>query len=213
MHFVNQLPRPIFGPFAMNDNKQLHPLRNAAAGAVGAVWWYFLLRGLLLLGVGIIFLVKPSLGAVAFAKIIGGLVLADGLITAAAGISGEAESRAWSIIRGLLMLLAGLFVFLQPALVAKFAVTTLMFIIAPFVVINGILEIVASLQGHEEESGKSGSLLSGILTLVLGVLLFITPLSFGVLIVRVLGIVAILIGLILLFLASKFHKLRQRIEG
>jgi hypothetical protein len=34
-----------------------------------------------------------------------------------------------------------------------------------------------------------------------------------VLIVRVLGIVAILIGLILLFLASKFHKLRQRIEG
>jgi uncharacterized membrane protein HdeD (DUF308 family) len=197
----------------MNDNKQLHPLRNAAAGAVGAVWWYFLLRGLLLLGVGIIFLVKPGLGAVAFAKIIGGLVLVDGVITAFAGITGSAESRFSAIIRGVLSALAGLFVFLQPALVAKLAATTVMFIIAPFVVINGILEIVASLRGHEEESGKSGSLLSGILTLVLGVLLFITPLFFGLLIVRILGIVAILIGLILLFLASKFHKLQQRIQG
>jgi hypothetical protein len=43
------------------------------------------------------------------------------------------------------------------------------------------------------------------------VLLFVTPLTFGLLIVRVLGIVAI--ALILLFLASKFRKLRHRLEG
>jgi uncharacterized membrane protein HdeD (DUF308 family) len=193
----------------MTNYEQRHPLRNAAAGAVGAVWWYFLLRGLLLLGVGIVFLVNPGLGAVAFAKIIGGMLLIDGVITAIAGITGSAESRFTAVIRGLLSALAGLFVFLQPALVAKLAVTTVLFIIAPFVVINGILEIVASFRNRE--SGKKGSLLSGVLTLILGLLLFLTPLFFGLLIVRVLGIVAILIGLILLFLASKFHKLRQRI--
>lgn len=38
-----------------------------------------------------------------------------------------------------------------------------------------------------------------------------TPLTFGILIVRVLGIVAILIALILLFLASKFRKLQGHI--
>jgi uncharacterized membrane protein HdeD (DUF308 family) len=197
----------------MTNYEQRHPLRNAAAGAVGAVWWYFLLRGLLLLGVGIVFLVNPGLGAVAFAKIIGGLLLIDGVITAIAGITGSAESRFTAVIRGLLSALAGLFVFLQPALVAKLAVTTVLFIIAPFVVINGILEIVASFRSRVEESGKKGSLLSGVLTLILGLLLFLTPLFFGLLIVRVLGIVAILIGLILLFLASKFRKLRRRIEG
>jgi uncharacterized membrane protein HdeD (DUF308 family) len=197
----------------MTNYEQRHPLRNAAAGAVGAVWWYFLLRGLLLLGVGIVFLVNPGLGAVAFAKIIGGLLLIDGVITAIAGITGSAESRFTAVIRGLLSALAGLFVFLQPALVAKLAVTTVLFIIAPFVVINGILEIVASFRSRVEESGKKGSLLSGVLTLILGLLLFLTPLFFGLLIVRVLGIVAILIGLILLFLASKFHNLRQRIGG
>jgi uncharacterized membrane protein HdeD (DUF308 family) len=197
----------------MTNYEQRHPLRNAAAGAVGAVWWYFLLRGLLLLGVGIVFLVNPGLGAVAFAKIIGGLLLIDGVITAIAGITGSAESRFTAVFRGLLSALAGLFVFLQPALVAKLAVTTVLFIIAPFVVINGILEIVASFRSRVEESGKKGSLLSGVLTLILGLLLFLTPLFFGLLIVRVLGIVAILIGLILLFLASKFRKLRRRIEG
>jgi uncharacterized membrane protein HdeD (DUF308 family) len=195
----------------MTNYEQRHPLRSAAAGAVGAVWWYFLLRGLLLLGVGIVFLVNPGLGAVAFAKIIGGLLLIDGVITAVAGITGSTESRMSAIIRGVLSALAGLFVFLQPALVAKLAVTTVLFIVAPFVVINGVLEIVHSLRSREEESGKQGSLLSGVLTLILGVLLFVTPLTLGLLIVRVLGIVAILIGLILLFLASKFRKLQQRI--
>jgi hypothetical protein len=46
----------------MTNNERSHPLRNAAAGAVDAVWRYFLPRSLLLLGVGIIFLVKPGLG-------------------------------------------------------------------------------------------------------------------------------------------------------
>lgn len=195
----------------MTDDNRSHSLRTAAAGAVGAVWWYFLLRGLLLLGVGVVFLVKPDLGAVTFAKIIGGLLLVDGVITAAAGINGSAESRISAIVRGVLSALAGLFVFLQPALVAKLAATTVLFIVAPFVVINGVLEIVATFRSRDEESGKKGSLLSGILTLILGVLLFVTPLTFGLLIVRVLGIVAILIALILLFLASRFRKLRNRI--
>lgn len=111
---------------------------------------------MLLLGVGIFFLIKPDLGAVTFAKIIGGLMLMDGAITAFAGISGSAESRLSAIIRGMLSALAGLFIFLQPALIAKLAVTTVLFIVAPFVVINGVLEVLHSFRGREDESGKQG---------------------------------------------------------
>ncbi len=186
-------------------------IRHAAAGAVGALWWYFLLRGLLVLGAGIFVLLKPGLSAVAFTQVIGVLVLVDGMLSVLAGFAGRAESRVWSIVRGLLMVAAGLFVLLQPALVAKLAVTTVLFIVAPLVVLNGLLEIVASFRGRDGASGRQGSLLSGTLTLILGVLLFIAPISFGVLIVRVLGIVAILIGLVLLFLAFKFRKLGKRI--
>lgn len=195
----------------MTHDKESQALRAAAAGAVGAVWWYFLLRGLLLLGVGIVFLLNPRPGAEAFAKIIGVLLLVDGAITAATGFSGSAKSRMPAIVRGILSMLAGLFVFLQPALVAKLAMTTVILIVAPFVVINGILEITASFRSKEDKSGIEASLLSGILTLVLGVMLIVTPLFFGLLLVRVLGIVAILIALVLLFLATRFRKLRQRI--
>jgi uncharacterized membrane protein HdeD (DUF308 family) len=196
----------------MMTSERPQPLRDAAAKAVGAVWWYFLVRGLLLLGAGIFVLLKPGLSAVGFAQVIGVVVLVDGALAVVAGIAGSAESRFWSIVRGVLMVIGGLFVFLQPALVARLAVTTVFYIIAPLVVINGILEVVASFRGREK-SGKKASLLSGVLTLIFGVLLFLAPLSFGVLIVSVLGIVAILIGLILLFLAFKFRKLRNRIEG
>ena len=60
--------------------------------------------------------------------------------------------------------------------------------------------------------GEGQSLLGGILSLAFGVLLFLAPIFFGLLIVRILALAAILFGLVLLFLAFKFRKLRNAIK-
>ena len=190
------------------------PIRLAASRAVGAVWWYFLIRGLIVLAAGGFMLLQPDLTLVALARVVAVLVIVDGILAFAAAFTGQAESRFWSVIRGVLLLAAGLFVFLQPALVSSAAIKTVFFIVAPFVILSGVLEIKSALKGNEESSEEQGSWISGILMTLFGIALIIGPVFFGELVVRILGIITIVIAIVLLFLAMKFRKLKNRItEG
>lgn len=190
----------------------MQPNRLAASQAVGAVWWYFLLRGLLLLGLGLFMIFDPGLTVVAFAQVIAVFLIIDGLLVLATGFTGQAESRFWSVLRGLLMLVGGLFIFLQPALVASIAMKTVLFIVAPFVILSGVMEIVNHFKQEDAKSGGRSSLLGGLLTALIGLLLILAPLFFGELIVRILGILVLLMSFPLLFLAFNFRKLKRQIK-
>jgi uncharacterized membrane protein HdeD (DUF308 family) len=185
------------------------PLGQFAAKAAGSLWWYFLLRGLLLICVGLYVLFRPGLSAVAFVQVLGFLFLLDGILALIAGIMGRTPSRCATMIRGVFMALVGLFIFAQPTLVAILAITTVLCVVAFFAILNGILEIIAAVRDRGESEGEGSSFLGGILSVVFGVLLFLAPLAFGLLIVRILGIAALFIGVILVVLAFKFRKLRS----
>ena len=197
----------------MPESNNLKPARQFASSTLGVVWWYFLVRGLLSLAVGLFLLFKPDLGAKAFAQVIGVLILVDGLLSIVAGIKGQSESRGWTILRGLLLALLGIFVFSQPAFIASITVTTVLYIISAFVLIAGILEIAAVIKGHHDPEAKTPSLLGGVLTIAFALLLFFAPISFGLMIVRIIGVVTILIGAILLFVAMKSRKLQNHIKS
>lgn len=189
------------------------PVRQFATKAVGSLWWFFLLRGLLVLVVGLYVLLRPGLSAVAFAQVLGFLFLIDGVLAIVAGIMGRTPSRVATIARGFLLALLGIFIFAQPVLVAGFTIITVLYVVAFFAILNGIMEIVAALGDRSEAEGEGSSLLGGVLSVGFGVLLIFAPLAFGLLIVRILGSAAILIGVILLFLAFKFRKLRSALKG
>lgn len=194
------------------NTSESQPVRQLATKATGSLWWYFLLRGLLVLGVGIYVLMRPGLSAVAFAQVLGFLFLVDGVLAIAAGIMGRTPSRLATIGRGALLALLGIFVFAHPAFVTGVAVKTVLYAVAFFVTLSGVLEIISAFRDKGEPEGEGSSLMGGVLSLAFGVLLFFAPISFGLLIVRILGIAAILIGLVLLFLAFKFRKLRNAIK-
>jgi len=187
--------------------------RQLAAKATGSLWWYFLLRGLLVLGVGIYVLARPGLTAVAFAQVLGFLFLVDGALAIVAGVMGRTPSRLATIGRGVLLALLGIFVFAHPAFVTSVAVTTVLYVVAFFVTLSGVLEIISAVRDKGEPEGEGSSLLGGVLSVAFGALLFFAPIFFGLLIVRILGIAAILIGLVLLFLALKFRKLRSALRN
>jgi uncharacterized membrane protein HdeD (DUF308 family) len=188
------------------------PVRQFAANAVRSLWWYFLLRGLLVLGVGIYVLVNPGISAVALAQVLGLLALVDGFLAVVAGIMGRTPSRLAMIGRGVLLALLGIFVFAHPAFVTGVAITTVLYLVALFVIASGVLEIIGAIRDKSEPDGEGSSLLGGVLSVAFGILLVFAPISFGLLMVRILSIAAILIGVILLFLAFKFRKLRNAIN-
>ena len=194
------------------SSENMSPDRLAASNAVGAVWWYFLIRGLLILAAGIFVLLNPDQTAVFFAQVVGVLVLIDGILAIVAGVMGRAKSRLWSLARGAITVSLGLFVVMKPDLIASLAMKTVFFIIGPIVILSGIFEIVRTVRARRESREGVGSFLSGILAVAIGVLLIVAPIFYGLFLIRLLAIGAILFAVVLLFLALRFRKLAKKVE-
>lgn len=189
------------------------PLREVATAAVSALWWYSLLRGILLLVLGAYLLIKPGLSAVAFAQVLGILLLAEGILAFAAGVMGRTESRGWTIVRGVLLALLGAFVLAQPVLVAGLAATTILYLVAFGAILGGILDVVAAIRERKEIEGEGWLVLRGLVGVAFGVLLLIAPIAFGLVIIRVLGAITLLAGIVLVILSFRIRTLRKTLKG
>ena len=74
---------------------------------------------------------------------------------------------------------------------------------------TGILEITAGLAARKEVEGAGSLVVIGVLAVLFGVLLLMAPLAFGQLIVRILGAYAIVFGISLITLAFRVRRLGQ----
>lgn len=196
----------------MHDTDSTPPLRAAAASAVSALWWYTLFRGLLLIGLGSYMLIRPGLSAVALAQVLGILLLAEGALAILAGLIGRTTSRGWTITRGIILGLLGIFVLAQPALVAGLAVTTVLFLVAFSAILGGALDIVAAIRERKEIEGEGWLILRGVVTTAFGVLLLLAPLAFGLIMIQILGALACVAGMVLVSLAFRIRKLKKAVK-
>jgi uncharacterized membrane protein HdeD (DUF308 family) len=179
--------------------------RERAAQAIGRLWWLPLLRGILLLILGSYALLRPGMTIGALAQVIGIFVIVDGGLAILAGIFGEVPSRSWVIVRGVLEILVGLFVFANPLLISGITATALLYILAFTAILCGIMEIVAAIQDRKEIDGEGWLIFGGALTVLFGVFVLMAPLSFGLLVVRVLGGFAIFSGVSLILFAFRLR--------
>jgi uncharacterized membrane protein HdeD (DUF308 family) len=184
---------------------------SPAAEAMKRLWWLPLLRGVLLVLVGGYALFQPGMTVAVLTQVIALFVILDGILTLVAGLVGQIPSRLWVIVRGVLEILVGLFVFAYPMLVAGTAATILLFCLAFAAISGGIMEIIAAIQARRQIDGAGWIILGGVLAVLFGVLILLAPLTFGAFIVRVLGIFAILSGVSLIVFAFRVRQLGRRL--
>jgi uncharacterized membrane protein HdeD (DUF308 family) len=180
------------------------------------LWWLPLLRGVLLIIIGLYALLTPGMTVAALMRVAGVFVILDGILAVAAGIAGETSSRGWTIARGAVGILVGIFVFAHPYAIAGIAATMLLTIIALVIVVAGVMEIVGAVRDRHEIEGEGWLILGGALAVLFGVLVFIAPISFGRLIVQILGVYAIIFGISLVsvaFRVRRFGKALVRAAG
>jgi len=130
----------------------------------------------------------------------------DGAFTLAAAFGGRARgSRAWLIARGVAGILTGIIAVVWPGITAL----ALLWLIAFWAVATGLLEIVAAFQLRKEMRHEWLLALSGALSVLFGILLFVWPAA-GVLTLTVLiGIAAIAFGVTLLILGLRLRQMRR----
>jgi uncharacterized membrane protein HdeD (DUF308 family) len=192
----------------MSDASLASP-RMRAAESISSLWWLMLLRGILLAILGVYALARPGMTLVTFTQVLGVFVLLDGIFAVVAGALGWAESRGWTIARGVLGILVGLFVFAHPVIVGAIAATIVLLIVAIQAIVVGVLDIVVAIRERERIEGEGWLMLGGALSIIFGAILLTAPFASSLILIRVLGAFAIVFGIEMIvgsFRVRKFGK-------
>ena len=172
-------------------------------------WWVLLLRGIILIVIGVLAFFAPS----TFAIFVGAYMLVDGFSMTASGITDQpgGENRWVLLIIGILGIIAGLLLLFYPTL----GLLTLTYVIAAWAVVTGVLTVVAAVRVREEIDNEWWLIISGVLAVIFGVLVFLggeRGLVAGAwAIATVFGVFAILVGILSIVLAFRVRDFGTRI--
>jgi len=168
-------------------------------------WWAVTLRGALAVLFGILALIWPGVTVVVLVALFGAYALVDGVIalgTAAFGGARAAGRRGWLILEGVVGVITGIITFAWPGITAL----ALLWVIAFWAIFTGVLEIISAIRLRREMEGEWMLILSGVLSVVFGLLLAIWPGAGALTLVVLIGIYAIIFGIALIVLGLRMRR-------
>jgi uncharacterized membrane protein HdeD (DUF308 family) len=165
-------------------------------------WWALAVRGALAIVFAIVAFVLPWIAATALVLVFGAYAFVDGIFALIAGLRAARHHgrSAPLLIVGVLNLVIGVLVFLWPLA----ALVALVYVIAIWAIITGGLLIAAGI-ALIRHSGEWLLVLGGIVSVLLGIVLFFAPGAGIVAISWWLGIYALLFGIALLATAFRIR--------
>ena len=175
----------------------------SAARALTQHWWVVLLRGVLAILFGVMAFAWPGVTLAVLILLWGAYALIDGIFEVVAGIRGKWGSL---VLLGLVGIAAGIVAFVWPGLTA----ITLVWVFAFWAIVAGVLQISAAIRLRKEIQGEWLWILSGLCTVLLGVLLMLFPGAGALSVVWLIASLAVAWGILLVMLAFKLKGLGAR---
>lgn len=180
-------------------------VKTGLADRLSAVWWVYLLRGLLAAAIGLYALLSPTATVEALVRLIGILLLLD----AASGLIGTIRSsdRGANLYTVLIGAAAGLVLLFWPAATARAALILFGAWLGIFGL--GLIFVARKLGGAD---GRNTTIMTGgAIALLLGVVLILWPGVGTVTFSWMFGLTALLMGAVFLFLAIRLRRVAKRL--
>jgi uncharacterized membrane protein HdeD (DUF308 family) len=172
-------------------------------------WWVIALRGLAAVLFGVLAFAWPGITLAVLVLLFGAYALVDGILGLIAAFRGDAQHRWAMALEGVVSVLAGLAAFAWPGLTAL----VLLYIIAFWAIVTGVLEIVAAFRLRRVINNELGLAIGGILSVLFGIVLLVAPGAGALAVVFLIGAYAIIFGLALLALAWRLREHHQQLAG
>ena len=171
-------------------------------------WWAVALRGLAAVIFGILALIWPGETFFVLVILFGAYALVDGIFAVVSAIRGRTAIRDWGwlLVEGIIGILIGVVTFFSTSTTALF----LLYLIAFWAIITGIAEIVQAVQLRRTIPNEWALILGGAASVIFGVLLLLFPGTGALAIVWLIGIYAIIFGILLLALAWRLRGMQQQ---
>ena len=177
------------------------------AGFFGRSWWVLLLRGLFAVVLGLLVFTKPvwTLGVVMMAFSL--YVLVEGASNLFAAMMGwrYRDDRWLLLLEGLVAIGVGIITLRTPAITA----ILLVFLIAAWALITGVLKIIEAVRLRREIPGEAWLMLGGVASVLFALVVMVRPLAGALAMVRLIGAFALILGMSEIMLSFKVRRARQ----
>jgi len=158
------------------------------------IWWVFLLQGLAGILLGVMLITAPGATLVVLATFLGFYWLITGVLALVRVFADRSVPWLWSLLVGIVGILAGIFVVRHPLLAALTVLTALVIILGVQGLVMGMLEIISGCKG-----GGLGSFVLGVINVLVELLLLGSPVAAALAVPVVFGALLLVqgVGLIL----------------
>jgi uncharacterized membrane protein HdeD (DUF308 family) len=177
-------------------------VQSTARFFVGS-WWLVLLRGILAVLFGVLALAHPLAAMVAIVALFGVWAFIDGATALALVISGW---HSWRLaVAGLAGIAVALLTLFRPGLTA----VGLYAAVAFWAIARGLLEITVAIELRHQIKGELWLILGAVSSLIFGVLMIAMPLAGVLALAWIVGVYALVFGLLMIGLSFRLHRLAR----
>lgn len=172
-------------------------------------WWLYLMRGVLSIALGVVALVLPGRTLAVVILLFGLFVLINGIVEvfAAIGAAGTNRPWGWRLAAGILGVAAGLAILRWPGITALLV----LFLVGIWAIVIGTIGIVEAIADHRELSRAWLVALIGCVSVLFGIAMFAWPTVGLLTLVYLVGIYAIVYGVLSCVLAFRLRTLPERL--
>jgi uncharacterized membrane protein HdeD (DUF308 family) len=167
-------------------------------------WWLFTVRGVLAVLFGVAALIWPGLTLLALIILWGAYAFFDGAMTLYLTLTHEEWPARWALgLVGVLGVVTGLVALFLPGITAN----ALLLLIAAWALVTGVLQIVDAIRLRKVMTNEWFYVVTGALTVVLGLILIVNPAAGAMAFVITIGVFAILWGVVLVLFSLRLRQL------
>ena len=172
-------------------------------------WWALAFRGVIAILFSIFAFLWPGITLGVLVLLFGVYAFIDGILAIISAVRAVRGHKRWGafLLEGIVGILAALCAWLVPGVTLAF----LVFLIAAWAIVTGILEIVAAIRLRRHIPGEWLLILTGVISIIFGVLLYIAPIAGAIVIVWWIAAYAMIFGILLLILALRLRALHPRL--
>jgi uncharacterized membrane protein HdeD (DUF308 family) len=183
-------------------------LKGRLSDALQHRWTALLWRGIIAIALGLLVWARPGISLKLLIVAFGLWALVDGIVAVWLAFEDRPQqSWGWMLLDGILGIVIGLIALARPGATAL----GLLFLIATWAVLRGILEIIVAISLRKELQGEWRLLVAGIISIVFGGIVFARPGAGLLAVLWIIGFYAVLYGVITVMLAFKARNLGKNL--
>ncbi|TSA23596.1 MAG: hypothetical protein D4R67_13315 [Bacteroidetes bacterium] len=174
-------------------------------------WWFLAINGVISILLGLLLLLFDREQIKDLIFFLGIAILAGGAILLLAAIRNLRQDKPAGMLlfESITTLAIGLIIVIFPS----FSLHFFLILLGVWAIIIGVVQLAILIHLKKHLANKNLLLFNGLLTIVLGVLLFFDPITAAQLILRILGVFAIVFGILMIYFGFILKTVKTALEG